>query len=118
MNQTIQIRSFDFGSDIVLKHIAEALRGQGLEVMQSFDLQLARLSQKNCACPYHGTEICNCQMAVLQIYGETQEHAVILIHGHDRETNITLFISARQDSSPNLENLILQCISDTQIPTN
>lgn len=118
MNQAIQIRSFDFGSDIVLKHITEVLRGLGLEVVQSFDLQLARRSQKDCTCPHHGTKMCSCQMAVLQIYGEFKEHAAILMHGHDQETNITLIMPARQGTSPDLENLILQCISDTQIPTH
>jgi len=57
-----------------------------LRVVQTFDLQIARLAHPDCSCPHHGTEQCSCQLVLLLIYGEQEEPATLVIHGQDGKT--------------------------------
>jgi hypothetical protein len=58
----------------------------GLHVVQTFDLQIARLAHPDCSCPHHGTEQCSCQLVILLIYGKQEEPATMVIHGQDGKT--------------------------------
>jgi len=57
----------------------------GLSVVQTFDLNTARLGHHNCSCPHHGTYACDCQMIVLLVYGKPAEPATLILHGNDCE---------------------------------
>ena len=58
--------------------------------MQTFDLQTARLGPGDCACPHHGTGECDCQMVVLLVYGHEPQPAVLILHGNDGQTWLSL----------------------------
>ena len=64
-----------------------ALEESGLQVVRTFDLQVARtMSQSDCLCPHHGTQKCDCQMVIILVYpaGKKKRPATIVIHGHDQ----------------------------------
>jgi hypothetical protein len=61
-----------------------------LDVIRSFELQLARANQELCSCRYHGTELCDCQMIVLLIYGVQDIPVTLVCHGHDGWTHLSL----------------------------
>ncbi|MGA9533677.1 MAG: hypothetical protein WBR18_13250 [Anaerolineales bacterium] len=66
---------------------------QDLAVIRSFDLQTARgriQDPASCPCPYHGSERCTCQYIVLLVYDGEAEPASIVVHGHDRWTQIAI----------------------------
>jgi hypothetical protein len=75
----------------------------GFQVMRTFDLQLARASQSQCSCPHHGTELCDCQMIMLLIYGLQDLPVTLVCHGYDGWTHLSLVDSPEQRIS--LENL-------------
>ena len=62
----------------------------GLQVEQTFDLQVARLSHTGCTCPHHGTEQCSCQMVVLLVRYEEEDPLTLILHGNDGQTNLSL----------------------------
>lgn len=66
------------------------LTGAGFRVVQTFDLQAARLAHPDCPCPHHGTEACNCQMVVLLIYWKHESPATLVLHGQDGRTWLSL----------------------------
>ena len=67
--------------------------------MQTFDLHAARLGLEDCPCPQHGTSDCDCQMVVLLVYGEAAEPAVLVLHGSDGQTWLSLVQSAGQPAN-------------------
>ena len=80
-------------NEIAVK-VIQLLEQAGLSVQRSFDLKAAREHITNCSCPYHGTETCDCQMVVLLVYQEENDHPVtLLFHGHDNQTWINLDIA-------------------------
>lgn len=99
-------------SETATSSATENLRQAGLQVVQSFDLQTARATQKDCTCPYHGTEQCNCQMVMLLIYPQVGAPATMVIHSHNEQTHISLVDSPGQRPSPELVDLILKALSD------
>lgn len=94
MDHTLRV---DRPSEQVIPELVNALQRQGLRVMITFDLQLARANQVDCHCPHHGTERCTCQYAVLLAYSDQgQESAVyrtITIHGRDQQVWLSLLRS-------------------------
>ncbi len=90
MDHTLYV---DRPSEQVIPDLVEALQGQGLRVVISFDLQLARAGQSACCCPHHGTEDCTCQYAVLLVYASKQTHLgyrTITVHGRDGKVWLSL----------------------------
>lgn len=73
-----------------LRFSSQSLRRSGFRPMQTFDLQVARLGLEGCLCPHHGTSECDCQMVVLFIYGAGTEPAVLILHGNDGQTWLSL----------------------------
>lgn len=45
--------------------VRSRLERAGLRTFRSFDLRTTRLAGSGCACPYHGADLCDCQMVVL-----------------------------------------------------
>lgn len=78
----------------------------GLQVEQTFDLKVARVSHAGCSCPYHGTEQCSCQMVVLLVRGADKEPLTIMLHGNDGQTNLTIINLAGKRTNPNLDATI------------
>ena len=70
----------------------QELTRAGFRVVQTFDLQVARLAHPDCSCPNHGTEECNCQMVVFLIYQEKNDPATLVIHGQEANSWLSLMI--------------------------
>lgn len=105
-------------SEQVDTRVQERLTQAGLRVVQTFDLQIARLAHPDCACPNHGTDQCSCQLVVLLVYAKQEEDAATLvIHGQDGRTSISLATPIEARSHHNLENsvrqLLIQCFLDS-----
>jgi hypothetical protein len=82
----------------------------GLRVVQTFDLQAARLTLHDCPCPRHGTSECDCQMVVLLVYGSTADPATLILHGNDGQTWLSLVSTLTQHPDPLLRSTIEQAL--------
>jgi len=93
--------SLDTPCEAALKHVSERLSREGLRVLQTFDLQRARLAAADCPCPHHGTTACDCQMVVLMVYGQRDRPASLILHSNDGQTWVSLVDTSAQpvDSS-------------------
>ena len=76
--------------DQVLVWVSQQLTSASFRVVQTFDLQIARLAHPDCPCPHHGTNDCNCQMVVLLVYGKQDNPATLVIHGQDGRSWVSL----------------------------
>ena len=74
----------------VLVWVSQQLTSASFRVVQTFDLQVARLAHPDCPCPHHGTNACNCQMVVLLVYGKQDNPATLVIHGQDGRSWVSL----------------------------
>lgn len=85
-------KSYPEAIDWFSMHLVQA----GFRVMQTFDLQIARSAHTHCSCPRHGTDACDCQMAVLLVYEKGYPPASIVIHGQDGQTWFMLVASSQK----------------------
>lgn len=90
----------------VLSWTTRQLSKLGLQVEQTFDLQVARLSHVGCPCPHHGTDQCSCQMVVLLIRGENKDPLTLILHGNDGQTNISIVNYTGKRPDTNLHEAI------------
>lgn len=86
--------------------VNQQLTGAGFRVVQTFDLNVARLAHPECPCPHHGTEECNCQMIVLLVYRKKSAPVTLMIHGQDDKTWLSLVNPTGQHSNQHLETMI------------
>jgi hypothetical protein len=90
-----------------------------LRVVQTFDLQIARLAHPDCSCPHHGTEQCSCQLVILLIYGKQEEPATLVIHGQDEKTRLSFSTPLEGRGHEPLEtavrNLLLHNLADLSV---
>ncbi len=88
--------------DAALRWTKEHLAQAGLRTMQTFDLQSVRHAPGDCSCPHHGTAECDCQMAVLLVYGERGEPVTLILHGNDGQTWLSTADEPNQRVDPTL----------------
>jgi hypothetical protein len=94
--------------------IAQAVRllaNAGLEVVRTFDLQSACADQPGGVCPHHGTAPCNCQLAVLLVYGQAEAPAALVAHSCDGQTWFSVVTGPLQRADPQLESAIERAMS-------
>ncbi len=84
----------------------QKLTGAGFRIVQTFDLQAARLSHSECSCPHHGTDKCTCQMVILLVYGKRGDPATLIIHGQDGKTSLSLATPVETQSRQSLESSV------------
>ena len=96
MYQTSTILSLKSNSQTAIDQFIQRLGQAGFQVLPSFDLKVARAAHVGCACPYHGTDQCDCQMVVLLVYGQDETPVTLVIHGHDGQTEIALVDTPEQ----------------------
>ena len=106
------------GYERPISRVARCLGVSGLKVVRSFDLQSSRIAMGGiiCECPHHGTRDCDCQVAVLLVYGENGTPATLLMHGRDRKTKFSLVNTPQNPVEPGLEALIISTLAHEQIP--
>jgi hypothetical protein len=90
MNPLPPILTVNCSCDEAARRINRSLAQNGLRVLETFDLQDARLGAAGCTCPHHGTHACDCQMVVLMVYGEAIAPTTLTLHGNDGRTSISL----------------------------
>jgi hypothetical protein len=91
--------------------LSERLNQAGLQVVQTFDRQVARAAHGSCSCPHHGTEQCDCQMVVLLVYENANQPASLVAHGRDGQTWFSLVDSPQQRVEARFEALILDILA-------
>lgn len=99
MSQSNLLRTIPVAWEAAIPFVTDALAKAGLQVVQSFDLQLARATHVACNCPHHGTDQCNCQYAVFLIYQKNSSPITLVAHGRDGKTEVTLIESPEQQPS-------------------
>ena len=96
--------------DQVLTWVNRQLTSAGLRVVQTFDLQVARLAHTDCPCPHHGTDDCNCQMVVLLVYRKQDDPATLIIHSQDGRTWVSLAGPVGKRANQHLEAAIRRAL--------
>ena len=89
-----------------IEWVIQQIKAAGMEVMRTFDLQVARHEHASCNCPNHGTADCDCQMVVLLVYGQTPQPLTLVGHGHDSQTWLSVVDLPQQRASPVLEEAV------------
>jgi hypothetical protein len=79
------------------------LHSAGFRVVQTFDLQVARLAHPDCTYPHHGEAECNCQMVVLLVYRKQEDPATLIIHGQENKSWISLAAPVDRHNNQQLE---------------
>jgi hypothetical protein len=110
ISQAIELPTINQDASQALPRINKLLSQLGLQVLPSFDLRAARLAQPRCACPYHGTSDCDCQMVVLLLYGHSDEPTTLLVHGHQGKTFLSLVDAPGQRPEEGLPDQIRQAL--------
>ena len=111
MNQNVQLMTIQANCDEATALVAQLLSGAGLQVVRSFDLRSARMAHAECTCPHHGTAQCTCQFVVLLVYGQSGAPVTLVVHGHDRQTWLSLVDTPQQPADMRLAAEIAQALS-------
>jgi hypothetical protein len=106
-------REFTVNSDCdeIVPIVRRELVTAGFRVEQSFDLRSALALVPHCACPHHGTALCDCQYNVLLVYGRAQTPASLIVHGHDHQCWIALADDPSGQAVPGLAADIIQALA-------
>jgi len=96
--------------DKAVTRAIEVLQKAGYQVLRSFDLNAARAAHAECSCPHHGTDLCDCQMVVLLVYGQDDPPATLTAHSRDGRTQFALADDPAQRPSPDLEAAIINIL--------
>ncbi len=91
--------------------IIEQFSGFCLQVVRTFDLQVARQMNVECPCPHHGTDQCDCQLVVLMVYKPGHSPISIVAHGYDGQTWFSVVDTPQQRADPRLEAVIRHAIA-------
>ena len=104
------ITSVNYSPEAAVERLKQSLSRRGLRVLETFDLQAARLGLADCPCPYHGTDECDCQMVVLLVYGEATAPIALTLHGNNGQTWISLANDNSHDPAGVLQAAIGQAL--------
>ena len=106
MSELIPFLVLDQNCNQVLAWTNQQLIGTGFRVVQTFDLQVARLAHPDCPCPHHGTDDCNCQMVVLLVYDKQGDPVTLVIHGQEDKAWLSLATPMETGSRHSLESSV------------
>lgn len=95
----------------VFRWVSRQLGDAGLQVKQTFNLQVARQAQKDCGCPHHGSSQCNCQMLIMLVYRSMDRPITLTIEGFDASTWLSLVDVPGQRANPFFESLIRRLLT-------
>ena len=103
MNTFLPFLVLDQAHEEVDSWTQEKLAKAGFRVVQTFDLQIARLAHPDCACPNHGMDACDCQLVILLVYRKQAAPVTLIIHGQDGKTWVSLATPMEIRSRQSLE---------------
>ena len=101
------------GSETI-QWVTAALMQAGLQVSQSFDLRSVRDAFTTCTCE-HQADTCDCDMAILLVYGPAEKPATIMAHSRNGRTWLSLVDTYGQRAPAALEKTIVQTVSAENI---
>lgn len=81
-----------------------------LHVFRSFDLRAALAEDAPCACPHHAGN-CDCDMAVLLVYGTEKRPATVVAHSHHGRTWFSLADGPDERPSPELSHRMMVALT-------
>ena len=110
MHNHSTILTMDQPCEDAVKRAIDRFRLEGLSVIRTFDLQVARHAEVTCTCPHHGTELCDCQMVILLVYGGEAEPVTLIAHGYNRQTEFSVVHTPQQQADPKVEAAIRRCL--------
>ena len=90
--------------------VNQQLTSASFRVVQTFDLQVARLAHPDCPCPHRETDDCNCQMVVLLVYRKQDDPATLVIHGQDGRSWVSLAGPLGKRANQHLETAIRRAL--------
>lgn len=73
-----------------LSWVKARLTRAGLRSIQTFDLHAARKGLRDCPCPNHGAEDCDCQIVILLVYGKAESPITLCLHGSGGQTWLSI----------------------------
>ncbi len=103
--------SIDQDCEQFAREVGEQLKGSALQVVRSFDLQVARTAHPGYACPHHGADACTCQLIVLLVYSREGLPATLMIHGQDERNWVFLVDRPEQRSEAHQETSVLRTLT-------
>ncbi|HEX7974472.1 MAG TPA: hypothetical protein VF498_08700 [Anaerolineales bacterium] len=103
--------SLDQDCEQFVCQVSKQLNSSGLQVVRSFDLQVARMSHLGYACPHHGADACTCQLIVLLVYDRDNLPTTLMFHGSDGHTWVFLVNHPEQRVDARQETSVLHTIS-------
>lgn len=110
MSALLPFMVVDETCESVQARMSQQLNDAGFRVVQTFDLQVARLAHPECPCPHHGTDECNCQMVILLVYRNGNAPATLVIHGMDGTSWLSLASSVGPRNDSHLETAIRRAL--------
>ncbi len=110
MNDSVLFMVVNQTCDQAIQWAWNRLTEAGLQVVRTFDLKAARAAHIDCTCPHHGTELCDCQMVVLLVYGGDRPPLSLVAHGHDNRTWFYVVDTPQQRADPRLETAVRQTL--------
>ena len=96
--------------DEAIVWVRQQLTAIHLNVVRTFDLQIARHAHTSCPCPHHGFDQCDCQMVVLLVYGADHQPISLVAHGNNGQTWFSVVDTPQQRANPYLETAIHQAL--------
>ena len=116
MSDSYPFLTLEQPSNDAIAWVVRQVSGVGLQVVRTFDLQVARHDSADCPCPHHGTDQCDCQMVVLLVYGDDYQPISLVAHSYDGRTWFSLVDTPQQRADPRLERAIRQALRMESIP--
>ncbi len=110
MNDSVLLIVMNQSCEDAIQKVWNQLSEAGLQVVRTFDLKVARAAHVDCTCPHHGTELCDCQMVVLLVYGGNRPPLSLVAHGQDDQTWFYVVDTPQQRADPHLELAIRQTL--------
>ena len=111
MRHETHLLTLNLDSKNAVNRIIDRLTADGMQVIRSFDLQIARAAHVDCKCPHHGKDECDCQLVVLLVYDEQGILLTLVAHGNDNKTHFALADPPKQVQESILKNEILQALA-------
>jgi hypothetical protein len=104
--------SFSSNHETVIPKISQQLISQGMVVIQSFDLQVAKSIHTGCTCPHHGTKLCDCQIVVLLVYDENEGPVSLIVHSQDGRTYLSMMEIPDTEKDGTLEDKVFKAFGN------
>jgi hypothetical protein len=93
-----------------LQWINQRLVTANLRPRQTFDLHGARVGSHGFVCPTHGTNECDCQMAVILVYDGAIEPVTLILYGNNGQAWLSIAEDANQKPDARLIDTIQKAL--------